>query len=73
MSRRDTRGGPMMVGPAAFAWNAGMNTDWRKRLSVGLNYDQSDDRLGRGGRRRDRPRRSGGRRARGRARLRAPR
>lgn len=51
MTRRATRGGPMMVGPAKFSWNAHVNTDWRKSISFGLDYDQSDDRLGRGGRR----------------------
>ncbi|MGB1839696.1 MAG: DUF5916 domain-containing protein [Longimicrobiales bacterium] len=51
MSRRDTRGGPMMVGPASFSWNAHVNTDWRKQVSFGLDYDHSDDRIGRGGRR----------------------
>jgi len=51
MSRRDTRGGPMMVGPAKFSWNAHVNTDWRQPLSVGLDYDHSADRIGRGGRR----------------------
>jgi hypothetical protein len=51
MSRRDTRGGPMMVGPAKVSWNAHVNTDWRKSVSIGFDYDQSDDRIGRGGRR----------------------
>ena len=51
MSRRQTRGGPMMVGPAKFSWNAHLNTDWRKRVSFGFDFDQSDDRIGRGGRR----------------------
>ena len=41
----------MMVGPAKFSWNAHVNTDWRQPVSVGLDYDHSADRIGRGGRR----------------------
>lgn len=51
MSRRATRGGPMMVGPAQVSWNANINSDRRQAFSVGLNYDQGDDRLGTGMRR----------------------
>ena len=51
MSRRQTRGGPMMVGPAKLSWNAHVNTDWRKRVSFGFDFDHADERIGRGGRR----------------------
>ena len=49
MSRRQTRGGPMMVGPASTRWNVNVDTDRRKRLSFGLNVSMRDDVIGRGG------------------------
>lgn len=49
MDRRNTRGGPMMVGPANVNYDANVNSDWRKRFSGALNVSVSDDRLGRGG------------------------
>lgn len=50
MDRRNTRGGPMMVGPASMSWNANVNSDRRNAVSASLDIDVSDDRLGRGGR-----------------------
>ena len=50
MSRRQTRGGPMMVGPASMRWSVNADTDRRKRLSFGLDLSRSDDHVGRGGR-----------------------
>ena len=41
----------MMVGPAKLSWNAHLNTDWRKRVSFGFDFDHADERIGRGGRR----------------------
>lgn len=49
MSRRATRGGPMMVGPASATWSVSLNTDRRKAFSFGANFDQSHDQIGRGG------------------------
>jgi len=50
MSRRATRGGPMMVGPAATNWSVNLNSDRRKTVSFGANFDSSDDHIGSGGR-----------------------
>ena len=49
MSRRQTRGGPMMVAPAATSLSFNFNSDRRKTVSVGLGLGISDDRLGDGG------------------------
>jgi len=51
MSRRATRGGPMMVGPASTSWNVNVSSDRRKAFNAGLNFDQSWDQIGGGGRR----------------------
>ena len=51
MSRRATRGGPMMVGPASTAWNFKVNSDRRKAFNAGLNFDQSWEAIGAGSRR----------------------
>ncbi len=49
MDRRNTRGGPMMVGPANVNYDFNVNSDWRKRFSGAFDVSVSDDRLGRGG------------------------
>ncbi len=49
MSRRQTRGGPMMVGPASTRASVNVDTDRRKAVSFGLNLEASDDRIGDGG------------------------
>ena len=49
MSRRATRGGPMMVGPASTSWNLNVSSDRRKAFNAGLNFDQSWDAIGGGG------------------------
>jgi hypothetical protein len=51
MSRRQTRGGPMMVGPASTHYSVNLDTDRRKRMSFGLNLSMQDDAIGRGQRR----------------------
>ena len=48
MSRRATRGGPVMVAPASIGWSARIGSDNRKTVSVGMNVERSRDRLGRG-------------------------
>ena len=50
MSRSATRGGPMMVGPASTNLSINLNSDRRKKLSLGANFETSDDHLGSGGR-----------------------
>ena len=50
MSRRATRGGPKMVGPAALNANFNLNSDQRKAVSFGASLNVSDDRIGTGGR-----------------------
>jgi Domain of unknown function (DUF5916) len=50
MSRRATRGGPMMVGPASTNWSVNVNSDRRKAFNAGLNYERSRDAIGGGGR-----------------------
>jgi len=50
MSRNQTRGGPMMVGPASLGGDVNVNTDRRKRFNVGTSYNWSRDEIG-GGRR----------------------
>lgn len=49
MSRSATRGGPVMVGPASTNWNVNVNSDRRRAVSVGMNYERGDDLIGRGG------------------------
>lgn len=49
MSRSATRGGPMMVDPASLRLSFNVNTDRRKALSVGVDVEARDDRLGEGG------------------------
>jgi len=49
MSRSATRGGPMMVSPASTRFSANVNTDRRRRVSVGSNVEISDDMQGEGG------------------------
>ncbi|MDH3269873.1 MAG: carbohydrate binding family 9 domain-containing protein [Gemmatimonadota bacterium] len=49
MDRRNTRGGPMMVGPANVNYNVNLNSDRRRRLGGSVNVDVTDDLLGRGG------------------------
>lgn len=49
MSRRATRGGPMMVGPASSKFSININSDRRKVVSFGANFDVSDDETGSGG------------------------
>jgi hypothetical protein len=48
MSRNQTRGGPMMVGPASVGGDLNVNTDRRKPFNVGTRYDWNRDALGRG-------------------------
>jgi hypothetical protein len=49
MSRSATRGGPMMVGPASTRLSLNLDSDRRKRVSVGLDLAARDDRMGEGG------------------------
>jgi hypothetical protein len=51
MSRTATRGGPAMVGPASTNWSVNINSDRRKAISFGANFDKSSDHVGTGGRR----------------------
>jgi hypothetical protein len=51
MSRRQTRGGPMMVGPAERSISFNVSSDRRQDLSVGANLQLADDEIGVGGRR----------------------
>lgn len=50
MDRGNTRGGPMMVGPANVSYNLNVNSDRRKTFSASMRVDAADDRVGRGGR-----------------------
>jgi hypothetical protein len=49
MDRRMTRGGPMMITPPSLAWSVNVNTDRRRTVSAGANFELRDDRLGVGG------------------------
>lgn len=49
MSRRQTRGGPMMVSPAGWNANLNLNSDRRRTVSAGLGFNVSDDAIGEGG------------------------
>jgi len=49
MSRRATRGGPMMVGPASTNYSVNVNSDRRKAFSWNGHVEFSDDRVGPGG------------------------
>lgn len=50
MSRRATRGGPMMIGPASTRLSMNFSSDRRKSVSFGTNFEMNDDRIGYGGR-----------------------
>ena len=50
MSRSATRGGPMMVAPANTGFSFNVDSDRRKRFSVGTNFSWNKDLLGDGGR-----------------------
>ena len=50
MSRNQTRGGPMMVGPAQLSGDVNLNSDRRKQFNVGTSYNWGRDEIG-GGRR----------------------
>jgi hypothetical protein len=49
MSRSATRGGPTMVGPASTRFSVNVDTDRRKRVSMGSNFEINDDVVGEGG------------------------
>ena len=49
MSRRQTRGGPMMVRPAGNSVNFNINSDGRKAVAFGMGLNVSDDWRGEGG------------------------
>lgn len=49
MSRRATRGGPMMVRPASANYSVDVNSDRRKSFSWGGNFNIDDARIGPGG------------------------
>jgi hypothetical protein len=49
MDRRATRGGPMMLSPSSWSWNANFRSDQRKAVSVGSFFGLSQDRVGDGG------------------------
>jgi hypothetical protein len=49
MSRRQTRGGPMMVNPAQTRYSLNVDSDRRKRVSFGLRMEMGDDAIGTGG------------------------
>lgn len=50
MSRRATRGGPMMISPSFTNLSFNVNSDRRKAFNAGVNYDRSFEALGDGGR-----------------------
>ena len=50
MSRNQTRGGPMMVGPAGLGGDININSDRRKPFNAGTSYNWNRDEIG-GGRR----------------------
>ena len=49
MSRRATRGGPLMVAPASTNWSLNLNSDRRRAFSLGADFEQSWDDVGVGG------------------------
>ncbi len=49
MSRTATRGGPVMVDPANSGFSIRLNSDRRKAVNFGANFDYNDDHIGTGG------------------------